>query len=96
MTVRIIMHTDDSRSLRSAVRDAAELATASLSEVAEGMGRALRTLQAYRSGFRAVTPDAALALATYLRGRARLFERAADALEAAERAHREEASDGSP
>jgi len=59
--------------------------------------RKLRTLQAYRSGFRDVTPDAARALAAYLRKRARLLQRAADSLEAAaERAIRKEEDDATP
>ncbi len=78
-------------------RDTTDMATASLSDVAEGMGRKLRTLQAYRSGFRDVTPDAARSLAAYLRKRARLLQRAADSLEAAaERATRKEEDDATP
>ncbi len=94
--VRILMHMRN-RNLRSPLKRATDMATASLSDVAEGMGRKLRTLQAYRSGFRDVTPDAARALAAYLRKRARLLQRAADSLEAAaERATRKEEDDATP
>lgn len=62
---------------------ALELATATYDDVAQGIGRAYRTLTAYRIGERAITRDAARDLAIYLRGRARTFTAAADEIEAA-------------
>ena len=49
MVVRILMHMRN-RNLRSPLKRATDMATATLSDIAEGMGRKLRTLQAYRSG----------------------------------------------
>jgi hypothetical protein len=77
-------------SLRSAFAKAARLATASLDDVAESIGRGASTLYAYLSGARRVTPGAARELAAYLRERARAFTKAADRLDAA--ADREEGS----
>jgi hypothetical protein len=76
-------------SLRHPFARAARLATASLDDVAESMGRGASTLFAYLSGGRRVTPDAARALAVYLRKRARDFTRAADSLDAAARKEEE-------
>ena len=69
--------------LRSPLARAARLATASLDDVAKGMGRGPTTLYAYLSGARRVTPAAARALAAYLRKRAQALTQAADRLDAA-------------
>lgn len=69
---------------------AIHLATASIEDVAKGIDRGRRTVTAYLGGERRVTPDAAQALAAYLRGRARAFNEAADRIEAA--AEKEERS----
>jgi hypothetical protein len=74
--------------LRSLFGRAARLSTGSLDDVAEGTGRGASTVYAYLSGARRVTPEAARALAAYLRKRARAFTKAADQLDAA--ADREE------
>lgn len=74
--------------LQASFATAARLATTSLEEVAEGLGRGSSTLYAYLSGGRRVTPAAAQALAAYLRERARAFNKAAEQLDAA--ADREE------
>ncbi len=62
---------------------AARLATASLGDVAKGMGRGYRMLHAYIRKERNVTPDATRGLIKYLRHRARQLSHAADELEAA-------------
>ncbi len=68
-------------SLRSLFVRATDLAMTSLKDISEAMGRVRRTLQMYRAGQRRVTPDAARALALYLREQARAFEGIADELE---------------
>ena len=74
--------------MRSVFVKSLDVATASLRDIGPAMGRSERLLHAIRAGERRVTKDAASKLATYLRGRAREFEEAADELE---RAIREEA-----
>jgi plasmid maintenance system antidote protein VapI len=64
-------------------REAVELATATLGDVADGMERGYRTIHAYLSGNRRVTADAALKLATYLEERSRALRNMASALRAA-------------
>ena len=64
-------------------RKAAAQATASLGDVAKGIGRGYRMLHAYLRKERNVTPEAARGLIKYLRERARQLSHAADALEAA-------------
>ncbi len=71
------------KSLDTQFRLAAKLATASLGDVAKGMGRGYRMLHAYLRKERNVTPEAARGLIKYLRHRARLLSHAADELEAA-------------
>ncbi len=71
------------KSLDTQFRLAAKLATASLGDVAKGMGRGYRMLHAYIRKERNVTPDAARGLIKYLRHRARQLSHAADELEAA-------------
>ncbi len=71
------------RSLRVRFIAATQLATCTLGELAEGIGRRLRTVLMYRKGQRRVTPDAARALAAFLRERAKRFQRVAEDLEAA-------------
>ena len=70
------------RNLDSQFRLAAKRATASLGDVAKGMGRGYRMLHAYLRKERNVTPDAARGLIKYLRSRAQQLSRAADELEA--------------
>ena len=67
--------------LRRRFNRAADLLTGSLEDVARAIGRARRTFFAYRSGERRVTPEAARALARYLRLRAGKLREAADDLE---------------
>ena len=50
-------------------------------DVAAGIGKAYRTLHAYRDGSRAVTLDSAKALSRYLRKRAGQILKATDALD---------------
>jgi hypothetical protein len=69
-------------SLRTAFQGALSVANATPKDVAAGIGRAYRTLHAYREGSRSVTVDAARGLVRYLRQRARRMQEAADALEA--------------
>lgn len=76
------------KSLRAPLRKTIELAMDTMEGVAAGMGRTPRLLRFYLRGERRVTPVAARALAAYLRERARAFNKAADALDAA--ADREE------
>lgn len=71
------------RKLGELYTEAAELAVATLGDVAEGSGRAYRTVQAYLAGDRSVTRDAARGLAAYLRERAFAFHEAAERLERA-------------
>ena len=71
------------RSLDTQFRLAAKLATASLGDVAKGMGRGYRMLHAYLRKERNVTPEAALGLIKYLRDRSRQLSHTADELEAA-------------
>lgn len=71
------------KSLRAPLRKALDLATDTNERIAAGMGRTPRLLRFYLSGDRRVTPAAVRALAVYLRKRARAFNEAADALEAA-------------
>lgn len=63
-------------------RAATKLATASLGDVAKGMGRGYRMLHAYLRKERNITPDATRRLIKYLRDRARQLSRTADELEA--------------
>lgn len=74
-----------SKRLRAVYSEALDLARATWGDVAEALGAGYRTLQAYRSGERRVTPAAARRLAAYLRDRARAFNKAAQRLEAAAR-----------
>ena len=60
---------------------AVEIATATIGDVAEGIGRARRTAHQYLAGERTVTPAAATAFAPYLRARAEQFTAAAAALQ---------------
>lgn len=69
--------------LRAPFSRAARLATASIVDVARGMGKGYRTVKAYQRGDRRVTPESARRLAAYLRERARAFNRAADQLDRA-------------
>ena len=75
------------KSLLSQFRKAVEQATANLADVASGMGRGYRMLQAYQRKERTVTPDAARGLIAYLRKRGRQLARTADDLEAALEEH---------
>ena len=63
--------------------ESVEIATATIGEVAQGMGRSRRTVHQYLAGERTVTPEAASAMAAYLRSRAQQFTTAAEKLEAA-------------
>ncbi len=69
------------KALESGFRKALEAAIALPSDVAAGIGKAYRTLQAYRDGSRAVTLDSAKALSRHLRKRAAHMLKAADALD---------------
>lgn len=60
---------------------ALEVAIATPSDVAAGMGKAYRTLHSYRDGTRQVTLDSARALSRYLRRHARAMLKAADSLD---------------
>ncbi len=71
------------KNLDAQFRKSAEQATASLRDVAKGIGRGYRMLHAYLRKERNVTPDAASGLIKYLRHRARQLSRVADELEAA-------------
>ena len=71
------------KSLDTQFRLAAKLATASLRDVAKGIGRGYRMLHAYLRKERNVTPDAARGLIEYLRERSRELARTADELEEA-------------
>lgn len=74
--------------LRTRYLEAVEMAQATLGDVARGSGRAERTVHAYKAGDRDVTPEAARALATYLRARGwKLHEMAARLEAAAMKAH---------
>lgn len=68
--------------LERSFRKALEVAIATPSDVAVGMGKAYRTLHSYRDGTRQVTLGAARALSRYLRRHARAMLKAADALDA--------------
>ena len=70
-----------SKALESGFRKALGAAIALPSDVAAGIGKAYRTLQAYREGSRSVTLDSAKALSRYLRRRANQMLRAANALD---------------
>lgn len=70
------------KNLDTQFRRAAKRATASLGDVAKGMGRGYRMLHAYLRKERNVTHDAARRLVKYLRDRARQLSQAADELEA--------------
>ena len=63
--------------------EAVETATATIGDVAQGMGRARRTVHQYLAGERTVTPEATRAMVAYLRLRSEQFTAAADRLEAA-------------
>ncbi len=63
--------------------EAVEIATATIGNVAQGMGRARRTVHQYLAGERTVTPEATRVMAAYLRLRSEQFIAAADRLEAA-------------
>ena len=71
------------KNLDAQFREAAEQATASLRDVAKGIGRGYRMLHAYLRKERNVTPDAARGLIGYLRERSRELASTADQLEAA-------------
>ncbi len=71
------------KNLDTQFRKAAAQATASLRDVAKGIGRGYRMLHAYLRKERNVTPEAARGLIKYLRHRARQLSHAADELEAA-------------
>ncbi len=71
------------KALESGFLKALEAAIALPSDVAAGIARAYRTLQAYRDGSRAVTLDSAKALSRYVRKRANQMLKAADALDRA-------------
>ncbi len=58
-----------------------ETVTTLPSDVAAGIGKAYRTLQAYREGSRPVTLDSAKALSRYARQQAKRILKAADALD---------------
>ncbi len=60
---------------------ALDVAIATPSDVAAGIGRAYRTLKSYRDADRAVTLDAAWSLSGYLRRKAKAMLKAADALD---------------
>ncbi len=60
-----------------------DVAIAMPTDVAVGMGKAYRTLYAYRKQKRSVTLDAARGLSGYLRKRAKAMLKAADALDEA-------------
>ena len=64
-------------------KGAVEIATATIGDVAQGMGRARRTVHQYLAGERTVTPEAARAIAVYLRLRSEQFTATANRLEAA-------------
>ena len=70
------------KNLDQQFRVAAKLATASLGDVAKGMGRSYRMLHAYLRKERNVTPEATKLLIKYLRDRAGQLSHAADELEA--------------
>ena len=63
---------------------AVEIATATIGDVAQGMGRARRTVHQYLAGERTVTAEAARVMAVYLRLRSEQFTAAANKLEAAQ------------
>ena len=60
---------------------ALEVAIATPSDVAAGMGKAYRTLRSYQDGSRRVTLDAVKRLSRYLRRQAKAMLRAADRLD---------------
>ena len=63
---------------------AVETATTTIGDVAQGMGRARRTVHQYLSGERTVTAEATRLMAAYLRLRSEQFTAAANKLEAAQ------------
>lgn len=67
--------------LQQVFQKALNVAIATPSDVAAGIGRAYRTLKSYRDGDRAVTLDAARALSGYLRRKAKAMLKAADAID---------------
>ena len=71
------------RTLERRFLKALKVAIAPPSEVAEGMGKAYRTLQSYRDGTRDVTVDSARGLSAYLRRQAARMLKVAEALDAA-------------
>ena len=70
-----------SRRLESNFLKALEVAIATPSDVAEGMGKAYRTLRSYQDGSRRVTLDAVKRLSRYLRRQAKAMLKAADKLD---------------
>ena len=71
------------KNLDAQFRHAAAQATASLRDVAKGIGRGYRMLHAYLRKERNVTPEAARGLIGYLRERSRELAHATNELEAA-------------
>jgi plasmid maintenance system antidote protein VapI len=72
-----------SNRLRSQFLKGFHLAVATIADVAEGIGRGYRSVQAYVRDERRVTPDAARRMAAYLRDRANAMNQVADSLEEA-------------
>ena len=60
---------------------ALQVAIATPSSVAAGIGKAYRTLRSYQDGTRQVTLDSAQALSRYLRKKAKAMLKTADALD---------------
>ena len=67
--------------MRTRYLEALELVV--LQDLSNRTGRAYRTIQAYRSGYRRVTSKAARELVMYLRSRSEALHEAAERLEAA-------------
>jgi plasmid maintenance system antidote protein VapI len=67
--------------LRSQFLRGFHLAITTIADVADGIGRGYRTVQAYVRDERRVTPDAARRMAAYLRDRANAMNQVADSLE---------------
>ena len=73
--------------------ESVEVATATIGDVAKGIGRARRTVHQYLAGERTVTSEAARAMAAYLRLRSEQLTAAADRLEAAMQQEEQEVTD---
>ena len=80
MIVYVIIYSMGER-LTDSVRRALEVLP--LTQFAEGTGKPIPTLRAYRYGLRTPPPDAAREIAAYLRSRADEFGELADQLDAA-------------